>query len=138
MTTSVRRVSRDEIRDMVASWGNYSQSELEHIARIAFSTAEIWEGKIDGVLVCTWGLMPQTLLSNTAYLWLWTSEALRGHEFTFVRQSQIAVAKMLETYPTITGHAVIGQYQSIRWLRWLGAKFLDPCGGFIPFYIVKE
>jgi hypothetical protein len=45
------------------------------------------------------------------------------------------VQEMLKLFPTITGHVKVGVESSIRWLRWLGAKFGEPEGPYMPFKI---
>lgn len=112
----------------------YDQRNIDRCVRFA---EELWVGEKDGKFICAWGLCPPTLMSNSAYLWLYTTEALRGNEFLFVRRSQIAVKDMLKLYPTITGYCQVGSEGSARWLRWLGASFFDPVGSYIPFVITR-
>lgn len=98
-------------------------------------TTTIWAGFAAERLVCIWGLIPPTLLSDRAYLWLYTTEAIGEHVFLFIRHSQIAVEAMLLEYPIIVGHAAVGNDRAIRWLKWLGAVFDPPEGRLIPFTI---
>lgn len=95
----------------------------------------LWVGLADDELVCVWGVIAPTLMSDTGYLWLHTTPALKGREFLFVRHSQIAIAELLQSYRAITGHCLIGADQSRRWLRWLGAVFGPPQEKAIPFTI---
>ena len=44
----------------------------------------------------------------------------------------------LRQYPSVVGHAIIGSTKSIRWLKWLGAKFGAPQGTAIPFRITRH
>lgn len=106
------------------------------VMRQAFdNSVVVWIGYQDDQVLCAWGLAPPTLCSDHAYLWLFTTEHLTEHVFTFVRHSQRAVAEMLATYPTIHGHCVVGADKSIRWMRWLGAVFQATQGGLLPFTI---
>src|SRR5258708_39200660 len=89
-------------------------------------SGDIWTGTVDDQLVCCWGLIPPSLLSNQAYLWMWASEAVRDHQFLFVRHSQRVMVRMLLRYDTIVGHCLIKSPQSIRWLKWLEASFGGP------------
>ena len=98
----------------------------------------IWIGQLDHVLVCAWGLIPPTLLSTTAYLWLFTTEAVKEHQFLFIRQSQRAMEEMLKLYPCIVGHVSIDNPQAFRWIKWLGASFGEPEGRLVPFVIRKK
>lgn len=100
-----------------------------------FRSIEIRYGYIDGDLACVWGLIPPTLLSSTAYLWLLTTEIVAEHKFLFVRHSQRYVKEALRIYPEIVGDAIVGNLSAIRWLRWLGAEFSEPVFGRIPFVI---
>lgn len=95
----------------------------------------VWKGVIDEKLLCLWGLIPPTLLSDQAYLWLLTTEAASEHEFILVRRSQIEMKRMLDMYPRIVGHCEVSATRSIRWLRWLGATFGEPDGLLVPFTI---
>lgn len=97
-----------------------------------------WLGCVDEKVACLWGLIPPTLISNRAYLWLLTTELVNEHQFLFIRHSQRMVEVMLREYDLITGHVKAGEDRSIRWLRWLGAVFGDPQGQLIPFGIVKR
>lgn len=101
-------------------------------------TTSLWTGFYNNVFVCVWGLIPPTLMSEQAYLWLYTTEAIKSHEFLFIRHSQIAVEEMLKEYPVITGITTVGLTQTIRWLRWLGATFGEPNGRALPFVIRKK
>lgn len=101
-------------------------------------SAECWSGYIAGKLVCCWGLIPPSLLSNQAYLWMHTTPAVRGNQFLFVRHSQRIMEVMLAQYPRIVGHCEVSAEDSIRWLRWLGATFDEPTGQHIPFVIRKK
>lgn len=100
-------------------------------------SSEVWTGRIDGELVCIFGLIPPSLISTQAYLWMHATEKVNEHKFRFVRHSMLAVEQMLKLYPTITGHCVIGATSSIRWVKRLGAVFGEPVGPYIPFHIGK-
>lgn len=103
-----------------------------------------WCGKINGRVACIWGLVIPTLLSNHAHIWLLTTELVEEHKFLFVRHSQLFMEGILKTFPIITGHVVMKQQHSVRWLRWLGVEFREPIRGlrkdtiFIPFVIRKS
>lgn len=113
--------------------------EFVHTLSVCYTlSTSCWLGSIDGETVCAWGLIPPSILSQRAYIWLITTDKVEEHQFTFVRQSQIWIGYMLNTYPTLCGHAEIGNKRGIRWLKWLGARFGQPDNGKIPFEIRKE
>jgi len=83
-------------------------------------------------------LIPPSLLAEEAYLWLYHTPAVEQYKFTFVRYSQIVIEQMLEIYPVIVGVTDRSAKSSIRWLKWLGAKYADNGKQYIPFKIVRE
>ena len=137
MNVAVEQLTKPEISKLVAESIaiGMSPAAIALFNTCIMRSASMWVGFIDGDLACVYGLVPPTLLSDQAYLWLHTTEALVGHEFLFVRRSQIAVAEMLLVHPIIIGHAEVGNTRGIRWLKWLGAVFGDPDGRLIPFTI---
>lgn len=127
----------EKVRELISQAKKGKLSEYEERAFDACLTATTmtWSGCIDDKLICVWGLVPPTLLSDSAYLWLYHTENVKNHEFLFIRYSQRAVEEMLTLYPTIRGHVLADASKSIRWLKWLGAKLGEPDAKLIPFTI---
>jgi hypothetical protein len=110
--------------------------DQETMHRAIMNSTRMWLGEDDGKIIAMWGLIPPTLLSDEAYLWLFTTKHLQSHVFMFIRHSQRAMKEMLREYPIIVGHAKLDALRSRQWLRWLGAEFGDPVGNnIIPFTI---
>lgn len=101
-------------------------------------SVRVWGGYIDHDLVCIWGLIPPSLLSNQAYLWMHATPAVKSHQFIFVRHSQRVMETMLKQYEQIVGHCRVGAADSIRWLSWLGAEFGEPEATIVPFTIRRR
>ena len=137
MRTLVEPASRSHAVELISTSvaPKLSDVEVEVFVRFVRASLEIWIGSIDEELLCMWGLIPPTLLSDQAYLWLHTTEAAKGHEFVLVRRSQIELAKMLKRFPLIVGHCEVGEVRSIRWLKWLGAVFAPPGAKLVQFTI---
>ena len=96
---------------------------------------EIRQGLVDGKVACVWGLIPPTILSNTAYLWLLTTDIVAEHRFLFVRHSQRYIEEALKTYPTIIGDVVGHNTSARKWIQWLGGEFGPMVLGRTPFTI---
>ncbi len=104
--------------------------------RAMHNSEVLWIGSNDGVALCIYGLIPPTLLSDRAYLWLYTTPHFTTHQFMFVRHSQRVVADMLQHYPILVGHCETSNRRAQRWLRWLGAVFGPEVEGkVLPFEI---
>lgn len=101
-------------------------------------SVETWTGYVDDRLICCWGLIPPTILSNQAYLWMHSTPEVTKHSFLIVRHSQLVIEEMLQKYPRIVGDCRVGADHSIRWLKWLGASFGESNGEFIPFVIGRK
>jgi hypothetical protein len=105
------------------------------IGNFLYQSIWTWVGTDDDEVLCYMGLIPPTLLSDRAYLWLRITEAIPEHVFVFVRYSQRVIAEMLQDFPVIAGHCEASATKSIRWLKWLGADFGVPEGRLVPFTI---
>lgn len=91
-------------------------------------------GKHEGEVMCIWGLMAPTLLSDP-YLWLLTTDVADQHQFMFIRQSQRYLEELLQEYPRIIGRVEVDNKRGQRWLKWLGATFGEAQGKTMPFVI---
>lgn len=135
--TVIEQLTGDRARDIIKGMelDEYNQKAMDF--SLLMSTV-IWAGYIDGKLACLWGIIPPSLMSNQAYLWLQTTEVIEEHQFILVRHSQLVIKEILEEFPSIVGHATMGAGKSIRWLKWLGAKFGPPMGTMVPFRITRH
>lgn len=123
---------------IVESMGQPSAQELMNLDYCLTFTSKLWLGLVDSELACAWGLVPATILSDKAYLWLHTTDKVAEHTFLFVRHSQRMVERMLEEFPLIHGMTDPRAEATVRWLKWLGATFEEPCGHMMPFMIRKR
>lgn len=140
MNVMIQTPDRHQTRELILSAKGGILTDIESKtldACLGFAT-HLWVGSINGKLTCAWGLVPPSLLSDEAYLWLYSTPAIEDHKFLFVRYSQRVVEEMLKIYPQIVGVTAIGARDSIRWLKWLGAKFDEPRGSHLPFVIVGK
>ena len=108
---------------------------METMRKCVRRSAKIYYGEVNGQVACVWGLIPPTILSDSAYLWLLTTDIVAENKFLFVRHSQRYVEEMLKEFPLIIGDCMLDNPQAVRWLRWLGAHFHDPVDGRLPFSI---
>lgn len=140
MTVLIRKAPREIVRGLISSHieTNLEPSQLERFQRFILVSQSVWYCEIDGEFVGMWGTVPPTLMSDTTYLWVYTNEKVKEHQFVFIRHSQLAIAEVLEHWHAVHGHAVVGANKSIRWLKWLGAEFGEPEGNLIPFVIRRK
>lgn len=137
MSTYIQRITGPELYDLISAevLDTLTEAGQEIMNRSLQNSSDVWVWTVDNHIHGFWGLIPPSLLSNRAYIWLYTLPSMTEHQFAFVRHSQIAVKKLLEQYPVIVGHCAKSADKSQRWLRWLGATFGEPDGNLIPFEI---
>lgn len=103
-----------------------------------YRSAEIYYGLVDGQPACIWGFIQPTVLSDCAYLWLLTTDIVAQHKFLLVRHSQMFIEEALKTWPKIIGNCAIDDAKAVRWIKWLGGRFGEPDGKWLPFSIQKK
>ena len=86
-------------------------------------STEILVGMFNDEALCFVGLAPRTLLSDTAYIWMITTDAGLAHPIILARYSKGLIDTALVKYSMLFGHCFVGH--SAQWLRWLGARFLS-------------
>lgn len=137
MTVFVAKVPSGALSRLISPEVVGTLSDIDKDALVQFLSHSdmVWAGMRDETICGFWGIIFPTLLSNRAYMWLHTTDALKGQEFVFVRHSQMFIKELLVEYPLIVGHCLAGEPKSQRWLEWLGAEFQYPEGKFVPFEI---
>lgn len=141
MSVHIAEVDAHEARDLILRAHGAFKSDLEirNFNECLSMMHRGWAGYVDGKLICVWALCPPVMLSDTAYLWMYHTENVRGHEFILVRHSQIVMEQMLRLYPRIEGRTAIDNPKAIRWLQWLGAEFAySPNLGWRDFKIERR
>lgn len=125
MTAQIIRVNSQEAYDLLFTehLSTLSNTNIDTMQRTFMNSSRIWLGADDDKIIAMWGLIPPTLMSDIAYLWLFTTKHLNSHVFMFIRHSQRAVADMLKEFPTIVGHTERSNRRAQQWLKWLGAEF---------------
>lgn len=137
MSVFILPADRGKTKELILSMngGILTDDELRALDGCTSPTAHLWIGYINDTAVCAWGLVPPTMLSDSAYLWLYSTDAVDEYKFLFVRHSQLIMEELKTMYPLIHGVCRISQPKSIKWLQWLGARFGDPGPELIPFTI---
>jgi len=72
--------------------------------------------------IAMFGIYPQTLLGNSAMVWLLASPELEKVQRAFIKRSRYFIKGMLQRYSILENWVDAKNTQSIKWLRWCGAK----------------
>jgi len=121
--------------NFIPRYENMSRRDWEILRECYMRSEERYVGIVNGCIACMWGLIPPSLMSDRAYIWLFHNHLVEEHKFAFIRHSQRQMERMLKIYPEIHGDCLVSNETARNWLRWLGAKFSSQNGAFIPFTI---
>jgi len=128
---TVERVSTFELRNLLG-WDCPEDVLAAHEGCLTKSSA-IWLGRADGVEACAIGVIPVTILSDRAYLWLIHTKLCEAHPLRFIRWSRRVMDEIHQSYPTIIGLCRPDNLAGRQWLEWLGAKFQGAYGAHDRF-----
>ncbi len=121
MQDRLKRISFDEMGLFV---NDFPSEEREILLQFGSLSNPLYVGTYEGQLVCLVGLIPPTLLSDTAYIWCHHTDLVADHKLLFGRYAKRLVAQLMQLYPRLIGHCL--NEDSWRWLRSLGAKLTSP------------
>lgn len=86
-------------------------------------------GDVDGEPVAYWGYSPISVLGDTAFVWMLSTEALSDNPIVCAMASRRILGTLLERYPTLLAQVDLRYERAIRWLEWLGFVPGDVSGG---------
>lgn len=112
--------------------------ELQKLRALVLISQNKFVGLVEGQYACCWGLVPPSLMSDKAYLWLQTTPLAEENKFLFVRHSQRCIEVMLEEYGELVGFCRPDNAAAIRWIEWLGGDFVRPFGTRADFVIRRR
>lgn len=139
MSVAVVRTDVVDLGDLIArSEFRSLPNAVETAEFLVRQSTRVYIGKQDDTVACAFGLMPPTVLSQEAYIWLIHTDEIEKHKFLFLRHSQLMIEKMLNEYPVIVGYCKEGDRKAVRWMKWLGAEFRERNGNMLPFVIRKK
>lgn len=138
MSVSVELVEGEKDWANVAQRSAFGLDGLPTLRKLLAESAVVYVGKYEGEIACVYGLVPPTLLSESVYLWLLTTELVAQHPFLFVRHSQRVVEQILKKHPMIIGTTSHSNKSAISWLKWLGAEYSEGRNGMLNFVIRRK
>lgn len=127
----LRQADREEIE---AATGKDVLDVLK--SSLEFSTLA-WAGRVNGELLCVFGVGSPSLASGIGIPWLLGSKAIDKYSRTFMRQTTPYMKRMKKLCPLMVNFVDARNTKSIEWLKRLGFTILDaePWGvSGLPFH----
>jgi hypothetical protein len=116
----MRQADRDEV---FAASKKTPREALEY--SLAKST-EAWTVLIDGRPEIMFGVGDINILAGVGAPWLLGTDAVEEHAKVFLRGSITWRNQLLSRYSTLRNFVDARNTASLRWLKWLGFRVLDP------------
>jgi hypothetical protein len=123
MNATIQRVEAYELETLPIE-----PTELADITRAAGVSDPILRGDYNGNLLVVLGFIPPTILSDDAYLWMYSSPVVRQYPMVVGRWGYRVIEAAFHRYPRIVGHC---NRNSAHWLRRLGAEVTTGPGGLV-------
>jgi hypothetical protein len=96
----------------------------------------------DRELVCIFGINPHPVDQHQGIVWLLGTHLLDRHLKTLCKASTYWLKRWHTKYPVLTNHTDQRNKKVLRWLQWLGFKFINvnPVGPYkVPFiHFIRE
>lgn len=120
MTAAVEiyQISFEQYESMTADL-----SGREVLLSAAKLASEIIVGMYGDEVLAFIGLVPPTLLSDQAYVWMLTTAEGEAHPILLARYGNGFIRTALAKYRVLFGHCF--SEKSARWLRHMGAEFIS-------------
>lgn len=130
------------VREALASLRDFDKGNIERciapeailLEEMRYSTIAC-AGLINGEVACVWGVKANTILNDSAYLWVLTTQRVDEHPFIFVRHSQRMAEELLKHFSYLHGFVLADNHRSVKWLRWLGCSLVPAPDGILNFWL---
>jgi len=116
----MRKADADEVHAASGS------TPLEALTLSFKKSSLVMTALVDGQPEVMWGAGEINILNGIAAPWLLGTDAVERHYVRFLRASLEWRAKLLERYTILRNFVDDRNAVSIRWLKWLGFRLLDP------------
>lgn len=114
------RLREADEKEVIASGNENGEAALRQSA--ARSTL-CYTVDIDGTPVAMFGIVPQSLVGESANVWFLGAPEMSRIKKTFVKRSRQVIARFLVEYPVLWSAVDCRYVSSISWLRSCGAQF---------------
>lgn len=84
--------------------------------------------------IAMFGICPECVLGYKASIWMLGTDKLADIRLPFLKNSKTFIKAYLNRYPYLYNWVHCGNAESLKWLRYCGAKFMPP----MPFGIENE
>ena len=131
MANKMRKVDRDEI------WAVSRSSPIEALVRSLKYSEQARTGRINGDIICMFGVSRQNLMGMHGSIWLLATDLLEKNAIRFLREAKREVMDLSENFIIIENYCDARNKITLHWLKWLGFTIerAQPHGVYnLPFH----
>jgi hypothetical protein len=110
----VRPEDREEL------WASTMHTPRQAIEAGVRNSDKTMVGLADGVPVCIWGVVNDSIIGPIGSPWLVATTALDKYARQFVRHCKAEAVKIFDGYAVLENHVHAKNTKAIQWLKWLG------------------
>jgi hypothetical protein len=125
--------------DVDEVWAASQSTPLEALETGLRLTNEPSSVLVDGEPIAMFGVA--SVITGLGAPWLLGARAIEEHRWEFLRRSRVELARIRRPFARLTNYVDARNHTHIRWLEWLGARFihLDPSFGHEnrPFWLFE-
>ena len=107
------------------------QDNLETCQLLMKQSYRVWLSYSAGQVGFFYGIIPDSLLSDRAYMWAWAGPGLKKYPITWARFSLTMIQNIRKEFPVIYGICSV----DVKWAKFLGAKIGPEVEGYPSFVI---
>ena len=116
-------------------------TSLEAINESVKASNQAWSLCYGNMPLCVFGDVSDS--AGGAVIWELGTNAIRHHKKGFMMSSRKIIHNYLKRYKYLTNVVCMDNHESVRWLKWLGAEFLEDTAiiqgkPFQRFYIERS
>lgn len=116
-------IRRDDRHEVMATYGKPVEDLL---GKCVGKSEMAWAGLADDDVVCIFGVVGATVLSETGHPWMIGTSLIDKHARVFLLKSRDMVSEMQFRYRKLENFVDVRNKKSIKWLGWLGFQFAEP------------
>ena len=128
----IRFADREEI------WASHKYTPERALITAIMHSQIAFAGKVNGEVVCVWGIHEESLMLSNATPWMIGTDKLDKYAKTFIQHCRPQAALLLSQYKYLKNYVDARNTRAIRWLKWLGFRIAsepEPYGVMkLPFY----
>ena len=120
LAVTMRQVDKDEI------WASSHLLPFEALIKSMEHPGECYTALVDNKIICMFGVMVPTFLSDKGVPWLLGSDLIVEHNEFFLRESLEYIKQWKHKYKLLINFVDSRNKVALRWLTWLHFNVYEP------------